>query len=45
MGAVVGEPYDPSRHTVLAQIKAVTYHQVRVAQDAGEWSARVILDV
>jgi len=45
IGVVAGEPYDPSRHTILAQIKAVTYHQIQVAQDSGAWRARVILDV
>lgn len=44
-GVVTGEPYDPSRHHILAQIKAVTYHQIEVTQEKGGWRARVILDV
>ena len=44
-GIVAGEPYDPGRHVILAQIKAVTYHQIRVAREQDGWSARVILDV
>ena len=44
-GIVEGEPYDPSRHRILAQIKAVTYHQLLIAQKQDGWVARVILDV
>lgn len=44
--AVVGlYPFDPSQHRILAEIKAVTYHQVRVGKVPQGWKARVILDV
>ena len=42
---VFGEPFDPERHRVARQIKAVTYHGLRVCQDADGWQARVILDI
>ena len=38
-------PHDPLRHRILAEIKAVTYHQVRVDKVPNGWEARVILDV
>jgi SHS2 domain-containing protein len=41
----VGEPFDPARHELGAEIKAVTYHQLRVARDGDRWTARVILDL
>jgi SHS2 domain-containing protein len=41
---VTGEPVDPVRHRFRTDIKAATYHQVRVAKN-DEWRARVILDV
>jgi len=44
-GVVTGELYDPSRHRILAQIKAVTYHQIEVVREQDGWRARVILDV
>ena len=40
-----GETYDPARHELGAEIKAVTYHQLRVACQAGQWTGRVLLDL
>ena len=39
------EPIDPDRHTLGMEIKAVTYHQLEVRQDADGWHARVLFDV
>ena len=40
-----GEPFDPSRHKPRGEIKAVTYHQLRVENIGNEWRARIIFDV
>jgi SHS2 domain-containing protein len=40
-----GECFDPNRHAVKSEIKAVTYHQIAVTQGADEWWATVIFDV
>jgi SHS2 domain-containing protein len=40
-----GEGYDPSRHELGPEIKAVTYHNLRVAQEHGRWVGRVLLDL
>ncbi len=41
-----GEAFDRRRHTLLGEIKAVTYHQLSVSKtEAGGWRARVIFDV
>lgn len=40
-----GEPLDLQRHRFHTEIKAVTYHDLRVWQDGGKWRARVIFDV
>jgi protein archease len=42
---VEGEPLDLKRHRFQTEIKAVTYHELRVWQDSGMWRARVIFDV
>jgi SHS2 domain-containing protein len=42
---VSGEPLDPDRHPIDTEIKAVTYHQIAVAQVQGRWQARVIFDL
>jgi SHS2 domain-containing protein len=42
---VRGEPFDPPRHPIDTEIKAVTYHQIAVEQVAGRWQARVIFDL
>jgi len=40
-----GETYDPSRHEIRAEVKAVTYHQLRVAREGAAWVGTVILDL
>lgn len=41
----VWEPYDPVRHPLGTELKAVTWHQLEVARENGTWRARVIFDV
>lgn len=38
-------PFDPLRHEILREIKAVTYHQIDVIHKNGIWKARVIFDL
>jgi len=40
-----GEPFDPSRHRIQQEIKAVTYHQASVEKTGDGWMARVVFDV
>jgi SHS2 domain-containing protein len=44
-GRVKGEPLDLTRHRFHTEIKAVTYHELKVWQEGGAWRARVIFDV
>ncbi len=44
-GAAAGEPFDPSRHRLLREVKAVTYHQIRMRRAGGRWRVRVVFDV
>ena len=41
---VAGEPYDPVRHALKTELKAVTYHDLAVDQSDGVWFVRVIFD-
>ena len=44
--AVLGAtPFNPLAHDVLRDIKAVTYHQIQVANKGNIWEARVIFDL
>ncbi|MBD3304880.1 hypothetical protein GF339_00825 [candidate division KSB3 bacterium] len=43
--SVHGEPLDLDRHRFKAEIKAITYHQFCVQQEADQWRARMIFDV
>lgn len=45
VGEVRGEPFNPDKHSIKAEIKAVTYHQVKVEKNKDGWKARVIFDV
>lgn len=41
-----GEGFDPARHRIIREIKAVTYHQSSVLETPeGMWVARVVFDV
>jgi SHS2 domain-containing protein len=41
-----GEGFDPARHRIMREIKAVTYHQSSVLENPeGKWVARVVFDV
>jgi protein archease len=43
---VFGEPYDAKKHQLKMEIKAVTYHTLKIEQIADKgWRARVIFDV
>lgn len=40
-----GEALDERRHVLEHEVKAITYHGLRVEQAGGEWVAEVILDI
>ena len=40
-----GEPIDPSRHEIDDEVKAITWHALKVEQQAEGWMAEVIVDV
>lgn len=42
---LAGEEIDPTRHSLNADVKAVTLHRFRVEQTARGWEATVILDI
>jgi SHS2 domain-containing protein len=44
-GSAWGEPVDPARHHLLHELKAITYHGLRVEQTAEGWLAEVIVDI
>ncbi len=41
----VAEPFDPARHAVRTELKAVTWHQLDARREKDGWIARVIFDV
>ena len=43
--AAQGETMDDNRHILDHEVKAVTYHGLRVQQVNGDWIAEVILDI
>ena len=44
-GIVHGEPFDAERHTLHTEIKAITYHGMKVEQDGSMWRVTVVVDV
>lgn len=38
-------PFDPEAHEIINEIKAVTYHQIRVENIDGKWTATIIFDL
>jgi len=45
LATLSGEQYDPGRHALRTELKAVTYHQLSVVEEGPRWRARVIFDV
>ena len=39
------EPFQPERHRIRNEIKAITYHQIDVSEGLTGWEAKIILDV
>lgn len=39
------DPFDPHRHVINSDIKAVTYHQLQVNQTSKGWDSKIIFDV
>jgi SHS2 domain-containing protein len=42
---VRGEAHDPQRHTLCHEVKAITYHELKVEKTADGWLAEVIVDI
>ena len=40
-----GEPVEAQRHRLDHEVKAITYHNLRVAHTDGGWEAEVIVDI
>ncbi len=40
-----GEPLDPNRHVLDHEVKAITYHDLKVEQMPDGWLAEVIVDI
>ena len=45
LARVRGEAFDPQRHPVEREVKAVTYHQLLVEKTNGLWHARIYVDL
>jgi SHS2 domain-containing protein len=42
---IAADRFDPQRHPVQTEIKAVTYHQIQVKSKSTGWEAKIIFDV
>lgn len=40
-----GEKYDPARHAIKMQVKAITYHQLALEETRQGWRAQVYVDI
>lgn len=40
-----GEPLDPARHMLGHEVKAITYHELKVEKTGDGWLAEVIVDI
>jgi SHS2 domain-containing protein len=45
IGVCRGEALDPSRHRLEHEVKAITYHALKVAPTPDGWLAEVIVDI
>jgi SHS2 domain-containing protein len=44
-GTAEGEPIDPARHVLDHEVKAITYHGLKLERQADRWLAEVIVDI
>jgi SHS2 domain-containing protein len=44
-GTAWGEPFDRARHALAHEVKAITYHGLRVEREGSDWVAEVIVDI
>ena len=44
-GIARGEPIDPARHEIDLEVKAITYHGLKVQPEGPGWLAEVIVDI
>ncbi len=44
-GVITFDPYNPERHIIKEEIKAVTYHQIDVQRGSTGWESTIIFDV
>ena len=44
-GKCIGEIFDPKKHDIKTEIKAVTYHMMRIYEDKGEKCIQVLFDI
>jgi SHS2 domain-containing protein len=42
---LLGQPYDPARHQIHTEVKAVTYHLLKIEKTHDGWRGTVILDL
>ncbi len=40
-----GEPFKEGFHVIKTEVKAVTYHQIEVRKEKGQWRSQVIFDL
>lgn len=45
VATVTGEPFDPDHHETRLDVKAVTYHQLRIRDGEGKSTVRIYLDI
>ena len=44
-GICRGEPFDPGRHRLEHEVKAITYHGLTLERSGPDWLAEVIVDI
>lgn len=42
---ILGEPFDKNIHHLKEEIKAVTFHQMKIEKNGDEYSTRIVFDI
>jgi SHS2 domain-containing protein len=42
---VTGDTFDPQKHSVATEIKAITYHRLDVVSEENGWRAQILFDI
>jgi len=45
LATILGQKYDATKHELMLDVKAITYHKLKIEKIENNWTARVFVDI